>query len=337
MYKDTKFGTAVLLEASRAIVNVICGSEVFGGKPIREAVICGVGEKSPSDSRTDMVVLASFPGQNGEEQLCFSPDLPELQKPRPVVGEKPLAVPQLWTRNASTKKVLKRIDWKYSAANFLESAKVDRDDGDRKALRDPEADLVLDEAGRAHSRYILLRRSRYKQWGKRAGRRKTLLVLMDLEVGCEAAVFASQYSDWPELSCARLIHGGERLRVAAGAHRYAYVWDVEVSALRTNPVGPLPVLYPARRISEAMHEIFEGCLIDGRTSCSPELRAVLLEKGAHESGAEGGEAALETPAAGAGPVEIALRPWAAAEEAGAAKGEDPLMVSAAAAASASGP
>eukprot|EP00741_Cyanophora_paradoxa_P019893 tig00021178_g19199.t1 len=144
----------------------------------------------------------------------------------------------------------------------------------------PTVDFVLDQGGKRSARYVLLRRSRPLEtmWAEELVR--VALVILDLESGCEAALLVGQRAGVPRAACARLAPGGERMRVAAAGEGYVCVWDVELAALRSNPLGPLPVLYPARRIAEVKHELFDGCLVDARTSGSRELGAVLLEKGA---------------------------------------------------------
>eukprot|EP00741_Cyanophora_paradoxa_P016620 tig00020930_g16049.t1 len=181
-------------------------------------------------------------------------------------------------------------------------------------------DMVLDEAGRKCPRFALL--SSDGADGSAMG-----ASIMDVDHGCEGALLVAHASGYPALACARLAPEararpqplgaraaidwraqGDRIRAAAAGQGFIWVWDVEVAAMRSNPVGPLPVLYPARRIAEVKHELFDLCTIDARTRCAPELRALLLQKGARV--AEQAELEGGADAAG-GPVALALQPWAA--------------------------
>eukprot|EP00741_Cyanophora_paradoxa_P006762 tig00001038_g6539.t2 len=300
---DADLLNPVFVDYSRAIVNLVWSGEQGGGYRFASAVfalekhttipglpfqICHIAAIQP------FLILASLPGPDGERLLCYS-------RSGPVESKQ--SQRRLWLQGAASGKVLGEVEW------------------DPRGPYDPSAELVRDERGERSSRFVLLRSSRalslsgtmISDWEKGCRvRSSTALVVADVEHGCEAALLASPGEELLLSACARLAPGGQRLRVVASGKGYICVWDVDLAALRSNPVGPLPVLYPARRIADVKRELFNGCLIDGLTSCSPEMRALFLEKGARaapetDPGAQAEEAADA-------PVQLALQPWAVVAE-----------------------
>eukprot|EP00741_Cyanophora_paradoxa_P020615 tig00021276_g19898.t1 len=240
--------------------------------------------------RIKVLSVVHVPSPNGKllQLLCYS-------RGGPNTRDRP---PQLWIQDAASNEVLKRIDWRISLDTILSLERCHRI---KTSPHIPSADPVVDEFGQIHPRYVMLRRclrSPPLLFSERArSPSSTPLVVLDLESGCEAACLAAQRACPPDAACARLAPGGGRMRVAAAGEGYIWVWDVDLSFLRSNPAGSLPVLNPSRRIAAVKLELFDGCLIDGRTSCSQELRT-LAELRSLEGGA----------AAHAGPAPASLSP-----------------------------